>query len=276
MSASAGIDLGSVQKTLLLPLWGRAVESRKARPLLVDPIAVRAVHTMHYDFSTIAGNIHPVTRAAWIARSLHADAALGAFLREHPSATVVNLGCGLDTTFARADNGKVTWYDLDLPDVIELRRHYIPESPRAQCISCSLFSNDWLAKVRDTDALFILCMGVLYYFEESLVRGFLTTLANEFPGCEMLFDVCSPRGMRVANRKVIEASGMDQNAMLHWGIEHPKTLEEWDPRITVLHEYPLFRGLRCAFGARMTAGLFISDALRIMSMVHLRFASERG
>jgi O-methyltransferase involved in polyketide biosynthesis len=107
--------------------------------LLVDQVAVRAIDTMDYDFSTIAANINPITRAAWIVRSLHADAALRAFLREHPSATVVNLGCGLDTTFARVDNGTVTWYDLDLPDVIELRvfrwSAHVPGTVHLRCLA---------------------------------------------------------------------------------------------------------------------------------------------
>ena len=72
------VELGSVQKTLLLPLWGRAVETGKAHPLLVDRTAARIVASLDYDFSTIARNISPITRPAWIARSLHIDRTLRA------------------------------------------------------------------------------------------------------------------------------------------------------------------------------------------------------
>jgi O-methyltransferase involved in polyketide biosynthesis len=116
-----------VQKTLLLPLWGRAVETRKSHPLLEDRAAARIIDSIDYDFSTIAGNINPVTQYAWIARSIHIDRTIRRFLRDYPKATVVNLGCGLDTTYDRVDNGSLHWYDLDLPDVIELRRRFVQE-----------------------------------------------------------------------------------------------------------------------------------------------------
>jgi O-methyltransferase involved in polyketide biosynthesis len=101
MATSSPLKLGSVQKTLLLPLWGRAVETGKSHPLLVDPTAARIIDLIDYDFSTIATNISFVSQLAWIARSLHIDRTIRRFLEEHPMATIVNLGCGLDTTFER-------------------------------------------------------------------------------------------------------------------------------------------------------------------------------
>src|SRR5215468_8482667 len=106
-------ELRSVQKTLLLPLWGRAVEARKARPFLLDATADRIITGIDYDFSAIARNISYITRLARIARSLHTDRTTRTFLDRHPEATVVNLGCGLDTTFERVDNGRLRWFDLD-------------------------------------------------------------------------------------------------------------------------------------------------------------------
>jgi O-methyltransferase involved in polyketide biosynthesis len=119
MTTPVSAKLGSVQKTLLLPLWGRALETKKAHPLLVDATAVRIINSLDYDFSTIATNISYISQLAWIARSLHIDRSIRRFVEQHPSATIVNLGCGLDTTFERVDNGAFAWYDLDLPDVIE-------------------------------------------------------------------------------------------------------------------------------------------------------------
>ena len=92
MTGTHAIELGGVQKTLLLPLWGRAVETRKAHPLLVDETAVKIIGTIDYDFSIMARNISAITQLAWIARSLHTDRALREFLQRHPHATVVNLG----------------------------------------------------------------------------------------------------------------------------------------------------------------------------------------
>ena len=273
MAAINTIDLGSVQKTLFLPLWGRAVETRKSRPLLVDLVAAQIIATIDYDFSTIARNISAITRLAWIARSLHADRTIRGFSEKHPSATIVNLGCGLDTTFERVDNGHLDWYDLDLPDVMDLRKKFIPEGARRHSIACSLFDNAWLRQLKVTDFVFFLAAGVFYYFEESQLKPFFIRLADTCPGAEVLFDACSPRGLKMANEKVIKAAGMDESAMLMWGLRQARDMESWDSRIAVVSEYPIFRKMKEGLSISEKLGTIFSDVLRIMSMVHLRLAS---
>jgi O-methyltransferase involved in polyketide biosynthesis len=270
MSHTTANELGSVQKTLLLPLWGRAVETRKARPLLVDQTAIRIIESIDYDFSTIARNISFVTQLTWIARSLHTDRTIREFLERHPGATFVNLGCGLDTTFERVDNGRLRWYDLDLPDVIELRKSYIPESGRRTPIACSLLDDGWLGQLKTGDSTLLVASGVLYYLEEVQVKAFLIKLADALPGSEILFDACSPRGLKMANQKVIKAGGMDERAILKWGLQRAKDMERWDSRIAVVEEYPIFRNMRRALSVREKWGTLMCDALKIMSMVHLR------
>jgi hypothetical protein len=84
-----------------------------------------------------------------------------------------------------------------------------------------------------------------------------------------VFDACSPRGLRIANKKVIQDGGMDQSAQLKWGISRASEIREWDRRVTVLEEYPIFRGLKDALSLKEKWGRFLSDTLRIMSMIHL-------
>ena len=112
MESKIKIDLDNVQETLLLPLWGRATESQKEKPKLVDSKAVEIVNKIDYDFSTIAKNISWVSQLSWVARSLHVDKVIHNFISLHPNGTIVNIGCGFDTTFERIDNGKITFYDL--------------------------------------------------------------------------------------------------------------------------------------------------------------------
>lgn len=270
----ATLELGPVQKTLLLPLWGRAVETNKARPLLVDQTAAAILAKLDYDFSTIARNISPISQLAWIARSLRTDRTIRDFLNRHPGATMVNLGCGLDTTFERVDNGRLRWYDLDLPDVITLRKQFIQESARRQFIPCSLLDDAWMRCVPPSGAVFLVASGVLYYFEEAQIKALLIRLADTFPGCEILFDACSPRGLRMANKKVIKAGGMDESAVLKWGIRRAAEMQSWDDRIAVVAEYPLFSHFGHDLGVKARWGTWLSDFLGIMSMVHLRFGNR--
>jgi len=273
MSTTNAVELGGVQETLLLPLWGRAVETRKARPLLVDQTAVRIIETLDYDFSTIAQGISPITQLAWIARSLHMDRTIQEFLKHHPNATFVNLGCGLDTTFERVDNGRLCWYDLDFPDVVELRRKFITESDRRKFIASSLLDNAWSRQLKTADAIFFLAAGVLYYLEESQVKAFLIKLADGFAGSEIVFDACSPLGLKMANKKVIKAGGMDESAILKWELHRAQDMRSWDSRIAVIADYPIFRNVKHGLSIHEKWGTFLSDLLRIMSIVHLRLGS---
>jgi O-methyltransferase involved in polyketide biosynthesis len=257
---------------MLLPLWGRAVEARKARPLLVDRAAVEIIAAIDYDFSTMARNLSPITQLAWIARSLHTDRTIRKFLKRDAGATVVNLGCGLDTTFERVDNGRLRWVDLDQPDVIELRRRFIPQRDRRRLIACSLLDDAWLSQVKTDGPVLFVAAGVLYYLQEAEVRTLLIKLADAFPGAEVFFEACSPRGLRVANKKVIEAGGMDHGAKLTWALRRAGCLESWDPRIAVVEEYPIFRNFKEGLSFRETLGTMVTDALRIMFMVHLRLS----
>lgn len=268
------LDLGSVQKTLLLPLWGRAVETRKTHPLLEDRAASQIIDSIDYDFSTIARNINPVTQFVWIARSIHIDRTIRRFLQDSPEATIVNLGCGLDTTFDRVDNGSIQWYDLDLPDVIELRRRFVHEQLRRKFIASSLFDDGWLHEIAIQDNILFLAAGVFYYFEEHQMQEFFVRLANLFPESEAIFDAASPLGVRVANKVVIQAGGMDERSILRWGMKEIKEIQLWDTRIKVLEEYPMFKGMKKGLPLKMKFVTLESDLLKIMSMVHLKFMKQ--
>lgn len=197
------------------------------------------------------------------------------FLKQHSRATVVNLGCGLDTTFERIDDGRVDWYDLDLPDVIELRKKFIQESARHRMLACSLLDDAWLKELKTGGSNLFVAMGVFYYLRESEVKAFLIKLADTFPGCEVLFDACSALGRKMANDKVIKAGGMDQSAILQWDIERAQDVQAWDRRIAVVGEYRLFRKMKYGFTLKEKWGTFLSDLLRVMLMVHLRLGEVR-
>ena len=271
MSQKIAIELKSVQKTLLLPLWGRAVETRKQNPILVDTTAAEIIDRIDYDFTTIAANISLITQLAWIARSLHIDRVIKEFLQKHPRGTVVNIGCGLDTTFERTDNGSLFWYDIDLPDVIALRKQFIADSVRRKHIAASFLDDAWCSALKVEDSILFVAGGVFYYFEEDQMKLRLSRLAELFPGGEMFFDAASPLGVKTANKVVIQAGGMDQSSFLKWGIESAYEMQSWDKRIKVIEEFPMFRGMKGRVSFKAKIGTLMSDILRIMFMVRLVF-----
>ena len=267
MSEKVVVDLGNVQKTLFLPLWGRAHETKKTSPLLVDKTALEIIEKVDFDFSTITRNITELSQIAWIMRSICVDGVIARILEKHPKATIVNIGCGLDTTFDRIDNGHLLWYDLDLPDVIELRRRFIEESDRRKTISTSFLEEGWLKEIIVADKVLFVAAGVFYYFEEEETKGFLRKLADRFPGGEMLFDVCSPLGVKTANQMVVKRAGLDEKSFLKWGLRHTKDILSWDKRFKMLRTIYYFGDKRIGFKLRLLG--FVSDLLKIQYMIHL-------
>ena len=270
MTEKIKVELGYVQKTLLLPLWGRAEESRKKNPKLMDNTAVEIIKNIDYDFSTISKNINWITKYSWVARSLHTDRVISDFIKKHPQATIVNIGCGLDTTFDRVDNGKIIFYELDLPDVIDLRKNFFAGNDRRRTISSSFLDEEWLKGLEIKEGILFIAAGVFYYFNEEEIKNFFTALSHNFDECEIFFDAASPTGVKIANKKVIEAGGMASSAILKWGIKSAGQIESWDHGIKLIKKYPMFKGMKKGFPLKMKYGLWLSDVLKILSMVHLQ------
>ena len=102
------------------------------------------------------------------------------------------------------------------------------------------------------------------------MRDFFILIANYFPGCEIFFDSASSLGVKLANKTVLKNGGMDETAILKWGIKNPKLIEKWDKRIQLVKEFPMFEGMKTGLPFKMKYGLWMSDLLKIMSMIHLR------
>ncbi|WP_347022245.1 class I SAM-dependent methyltransferase, partial [Bacteroides ovatus] len=163
-----------VAETLLIPLYYRAKESRRKNPILNDKVAEGLVDSLEYDYSRFDGA--KLSEVGCVVRGWFFDRAVRRFIGKHANAVVVNVGCGLDTRFQRIGDGKAVFYDMDLPEVIALRRELIPEQPGNPYIAASLLETDWLDDLRrrHSDAHFIFVVeGVLMYFYEKQVKAFL-------------------------------------------------------------------------------------------------------
>ncbi len=269
------IGLRDVQKTLLLPLWGRAKLTKMGNPVLNDPKAAEIVEQLaESDFESIQKIFTDFFNVGWVTRARMFDDTIRTFLSGRPEAVIVNLGAGLDTTYFRVDNGRLRWYDLDLPDVIEVRKKIIPESDRSKCIAKSLFDPSWMEEIHAAGAnILFLAGGVLYYFKEPEVKGLFRLLADHYPGGEIVFDTVSEHSMPFVNNG-LKATGHDESAFLKWGINDVKTMSVWDPWIEVLDEYPLFSRLenKDFWNQKIIDYMAQSDKTKSSNIVHVKFA----
>ncbi|PIE02832.1 MAG: polyketide biosynthesis methyltransferase [Acidobacteria bacterium] len=273
MEQKISIKKGTIEETLVLPLWGRAYETQKENPRLTDQKALEIIGVIDYDFSEIE-RTQGMSQHGWVSRSLHTDKTARLFIEKHPEATIVNIGCGLDTTFSRIDNGKILFYELDLPDVIKLRKHFYEESDRHQNIASSFLETEkWFTKINVRDGLLFLAGGVFYYFVEKQIKEFFAATAEHFKNCDIFFDSLSPMGMKFAKKAVLKKGGMGMSLEGGWGLKSAKSLEQWDERIKVIDVIPFSKDMKKGIPLSLRMISIITDMLGISSMVHLRIES---
>jgi O-methyltransferase involved in polyketide biosynthesis len=189
------VDLSGVPETLLWNLGRRAAAARAGASLLEDPLAVELADRLEYDFSNASqgSGWHAVRVATF-------DAAVRRFLDRHPAGTVVALGEGLETQFWRLDNGRVRWLSVDLPEVLDLRRRVLPESPRQRGHAGSALDLDWLDQVDPAAPVLVTAQGLLVYFQRSEVHELIAAIAQRLPGSLFVFDVVPARMLELARK----------------------------------------------------------------------------
>jgi len=238
MAEKISQNLDGVSKTLLMTLYARARESRRPDAIIRDDKAVAMVNQLDCDFSRLRMQRHD--EIAVIMRMNRFDRHARKFMTENPDAVVVHIGCGLDTRFERVDNGQVEWFDLDMPDVMKLRRKLIDtSSERYHMLSGSVFDDDWMDEVlmfKPRPCMFM-AEGVLLYFEEEQVKALFLKLREHFPGSELVCDAHTPFVIWADN---LQLAFFDVKARLHWGLKHGQDVENWGNDIQLLDEWNYF------------------------------------
>ena len=231
-------NLTGVAETLLLPLYIRATESQRPDAIVKDLVVEKLIKSLDYDFSEF--KFDKEDQVGIILRVRQFDIFTRDFLTRNPNAVVVHLGCGLDSRFERVDNGLVEWYDLDLPEVIDLRRELLGgERSRYRQMNCSMFENAWLdiLSLLQPRPFLFLAEGVFMYFPESQIRRLVLSLCQRFPGAELVFDGFSPLVVW-ANNRVLKRAKI--HAHYSFALTNGKDLEGWGGGIRLLKEWRYF------------------------------------
>jgi methyltransferase (TIGR00027 family) len=212
----------SVEWTNLVTLYLRAYESRSPRPILGDDAAAEAVDRIDYDFKRIHRAAQPWGNQFLVAlRAKKLDDWATDFVRRHQDAVVLHLGCGLDTRAFRINPPPtVQWFDLDQPDVIELRRKLYDETDAYRMIGSSVTDPDWLDQIPTGRPTLVVAEGLLMYLSEREVSELLKRLTDRFSKGGLLFDTLSPAGLRL--------SKIFTKGIVKWGIRDAREIETWN------------------------------------------------
>lgn len=225
---SAGhIKLTKVQKTCLPTLYGKALDARTANPILGDTLADEAVRQMDFDFTTLR-----LPKAAAVSvpvRAKQLDGWTREFLAAHPRCTVLHLGCGLDTRVYRIDpSAEVRWYDVDMPDVIELREQLYPGRENYEMIDSSITEPSWLDRVSADRPVLVVAEGLVMHVPTADMVALFQRIMARFASGQFIFDVYGQSTARV----ITWASRfLTTPVRLYWGLPQALANEIADLRL---------------------------------------------
>lgn len=226
------VPWGSVEWTNLCTLYLRAYDSRSQAPVLGDTAAAEAVDRIEYDWARMRRAMRPeFNQYAATLRAKQLDDWSTDFLRRHPNAVVLHLGCGMDTrAFRLHPPGTVQWFDIDLPNVIALRRKLYDDRAGYRMIGSSVTDESWLREIPTDRPILMVAEGLLMYLTEPEVRTLLQRITDRFDNGELVFDTESPVGPRL--------STVLTKGIIKWGIGDARELEQWNPRLRFLERSP--------------------------------------
>ena len=221
---------------MLITLWAKATENQHRNPLLRDEKAAEIISKIDYDFSKFKKA--SFSQAGVCVRASLIDEEARAFIAAHPDAVVIQLGAGLDARYERLGCPPVThWYDLDLPEVIAIRRQLLPETEKNTYLSLSLFDEEWIKTVKKHNApVLIILEGVLMYFDEEQVKTFFNMVCSQLNNTTILLEILAY--MLVKHAKQHDAvSKTEHKAEFRWSILNTADMEQWHPHLHLSKEY---------------------------------------
>jgi O-methyltransferase involved in polyketide biosynthesis len=247
--------IGDVAATSLITLYCHAIESRSDNPILVDPKSVEIAAELN---KTLSRSEQPLERAlvsGTLDRNLVVHIAIRAkkyddyvrdFLSWYPDGVVVNIGCGLDSRFLRIDNGRVAFYDLDLPEIIAIKKGFFTGSERYHLVASSVLDYGWMAPVRRHKGPFLfMAEGVFMYLDGDDVRSLVLAIKKTFPGSELVCEVENSLWLGPLTKKMVEYKLQHQfhlgkDVMFRSGIRDSREMEQWQSGIQFLDEWSYF------------------------------------
>ena len=230
----SSVRWGSLEWTNLCTLYLRAYESRLERPVLGDKAAAKAVDRIDYDFARIHRSVRPWANQFLVAlRAKQLDIWADDFLRRNSGAVVLHLGCGLDSRAFRLDvPSGVRWFDIDVPEVIALRRRLYTDRPGYTMIGSSVTDPGWLDQILADGPALIVAEGLLMYLSDNEIRDLLQRLTDRFATGVLLADLLSPWAPRFSNSPLLAKASTA--GITKWGTNDGHELPEWNPRLNLV------------------------------------------
>lgn len=209
------MKLNNESKTLFIPLLGKAVMS-KDNLFLHDPKAEEIISKLDYDFSSLK-------QSKWLSmfmsvRALVIDELCNKYILGHPNATIIHLGCGLDSRCLRVNQNYKIWYDIDYEEVISIRKNFYNQDNNYKMIGSSVIDFKWLEQIEDNENIMVVAEGLTMYLSEEEIRNLISKIDEKFGDAHLLFDAYTKKGVRSSK---IKNPVNQMSAEVKYGIDNP-------------------------------------------------------
>lgn len=264
-------EFGIVEDTMFIPMLGRVYASEMHPDILYDKKALSLKGKLPSGLME-KGKQSQYTLLASASRSANMDRHIQDFLKRRPEGAIVQLGCGLETTYDRNDNGNTRWYAVDLPDGIEYRRRLLGEPERETYLAADAFSEGWLRQLRkdmpDT-SLLITAGGLFHYFQKEKVLGLLHMM-KDFGNIELVFDTVNKNGVKMLQKKYMRQMGHKDAQMFFYVDSAADLASALGGNVRVLAEEPYYRLIkRNGLKFITKISMDVSDRFGMVKMIHL-------
>lgn len=288
MDQSMLAKISSTSKTALITLYAHSLESRDRDPIIQDEYAVKMTEALSpilkNSESKLLRNLSQgkMSRQLRIHIALRAkkyDQAAEAFIEQHPDGIVVNLGCGFDTRYHRLARKPFLFIDLDLPEMIAVKRQVLTETESYRMTGQSIFDRNWLKQLKTyRSPVLFLAEGLFMYLQPADLIPWLKELAEDFPESELLFETVTDKYTKGIYQKMVEFKlrkeiGVEGDVSYHFGLKHSRDLEKISPQLQWMADWSYFDERHPKAKAMNWMGEFRSFRY-VQWTVHYRISSE--
>ena len=266
----------AIESTLFIPLLGRIYASEHFSNILHDEKALSLKDALPKD-AINSGSQNQYTLLASASRSANMDRCIQHFLRRKPGGVIAELGCGLETTYYRNDDGYTHWYVVELPEVMEYRKTLLPKPEHQTYFIGDAFSDDWIRQIR-IDApnapILVTAGGLFHYFEEEKVLDLLRVLQG-LGNIEVVFDSVNKIGMDMMRKKYMKQMGHADARMSFYVNSTAELARKIGDDICTITEEPYYRHIdKTGLKLSTKLSMSVSDRLRMVKMMHVKEKEE--
>lgn len=279
------MQLSDVSETALFTLFCHAIDAKSASPILNDQTSVETIRLITESFSASDNKMHQQLIKGRLDNRVVVHVALRAkryddyvrdFAKAHPDAIIINIACGMDYRFERVDNGAISFYDLDLPEMIAIKQQRFPQQERYLQIGQSVFEFDWMNRIPKDKKILLLAEGLFMYCQENEVKALFIELQRRFPSCEIVFELFNDFWLRSWRKPILKAIlhrklKFGKNAWMTFGMRDAKSIEKWSKGFEFLEEWSYFDSNHKKIGIARVLGR-IPILRRTLWTVHYRLS----